>query len=298
VGAGILDRVVHRDLVIIRGVQARVEVRIPARQDSYPLAGELFLPDGEPSACVLIGSAMAVRARFYAPLARFVAEQGAAALTLDYRGMGGSRPAGSLRGFEAQFHHWGERDLAGAADFLGQRFPGKPLHFIGHSAGAQLMGLVEPKIRSALFIAAGSAYWKAYPGRARAFMAAFFHLIVPGVTLAAGYLPMSRFGQGDDVPRGVALEWARWGRDPRYAMSHAAPRGGLGYTTYAGPLRALSIADDSYAPRSAIEALLALYTSARKELRPVPAPQPIGHFGFFRQPALWPTEIAWLLSSS
>ena len=40
---------------------------------------------------------MAVRARFYAPFARYLAELGIAALIFDYRGIGASRPDGSLR---------------------------------------------------------------------------------------------------------------------------------------------------------------------------------------------------------
>jgi predicted alpha/beta hydrolase len=278
-------------------VPASLEVRIPARGDSYPLAGQLFLPQGEPRAAVLIGPAMAVRARFYAKLAEFIAAQGAAVLAIDYRGIGGSRAPGSLRGFSATFHDWGERDLNGAADFLAERFAGKPLHFVGHSAGAQLMGLIDAPIRSALFVSAGSAYWKLYRGRARAFMAAFFHAVVPAAARIRGFLPMRAFGQGDDVPRGVALEWARWGRDPRYVRSHADASGGLGFAGYQGPLRALSIEDDAYAPLPAVQGLLDLYGAAQKELRVVPAPSPLGHFGFFRRAELWPEPVAWLLGT-
>ena len=111
-------------------------VRIPARHDGFALGGELHLPDGAPRACALIAGAMAVRMRFYSPFAQFLAGQGIAALTLDYRGVGASRPQGSLKGFVAHFHEWAEKDLAAGADLLGQRFPGLPLFWIGHS-GAQ-----------------------------------------------------------------------------------------------------------------------------------------------------------------
>ena len=58
-------------------------LRIPARGDGHALAAELFLPRGPPRAAVLIAGAMAVRAAFYAPLARYLAEQGAAAGSAD-----------------------------------------------------------------------------------------------------------------------------------------------------------------------------------------------------------------------
>lgn|SRR5581483_5999989 len=272
-------------------------LRIPARGDGYPLAAELFLPQGPPKAAVLIAGAMAVRAAFYAPLARYVAEQGAAALIFDYRGIGGSRPPEPLRRFHATFHDWGERDLAGCLDHLAARFPGLPLLFIGHSAGAQLMGLAAaPPIRAALFAAAGTAYWRSYRGKGRAVLLSLWYVAFPAMLAVLGYLPMSKVGQGDDVPGGVAREWARWGRDPRYVYSHAEPRGGLGYTSYAQPLLALSIADDAYAPPTALAHLLSLYTRARKEVRTLqPGAKPIGHFGFFRRPDLWEAPVRWLL---
>ena len=273
-------------------MKASEPVRISARHDAYPLGGELFLPEGAPRAAVLIAPAMAVRQRFYAKLAAAVAGQGAAALTVDYRGIGASRPQGSLRGFSAHFHDWGERDLAGAADFLQRRFPQVPLVYIGHSAGAQLLGLVEAPVRAAIFASAGTAYWRAYRGRARAFMFAFFHLIVPAMVTLRGFLPMSTFGQGDDVPAGVALEWAKWGRHPQYVASY----GGEKYRRLGNPVRALSIEDDNYAPRTAVEGLLDLYPAAPKELLSVPGP--LGHFGFFRRPELWAPHVEWLLENA
>ena len=271
-------------------------IEIPARHDRHPLGADLFLPEGEPRACAVVAGAMAVRARFYAPFARHLAESGIAALIFDYRGIGASRPEGSLRGFEAYFHDWGEKDIGGAVDFLAGRFPGLPIHFVGHSAGSQLLGLLpDAPIASALMIASGTAWWKAYHGRARAFMLSLWYLLIPALTAVYGYLPMRLIGQGDDVPKGVAREWARWGKDPRYVFSYAEPRGGLGYTRYAGRLRMIAFDDDAYAPRAAAESLLALYTAARKEF--VLRPGPVGHFGFFRKPGLWPEQVAWLTGS-
>jgi predicted alpha/beta hydrolase len=272
-------------------------VRIPARGDGFALAAELFLPPRRPKAAVLVAGAMAVRASFYAPFAEYIASQGAAALIVDYRGIGGSRPPGSLRHFHATFHDWAERDLAGALDWLSGRVPGVPLLWAGHSAGAQLMGLVaEPAVHAALFVAAGTAYWKSYRGLPRAILALLWYAVFPVVLGIVRYLPMRRFGQGEDVPLGVAREWSVWGRDRRYVYSYAEARGGLGYERYAGPLLAVSIADDSYAPPSATEHLLSLYRRARKERWTIrPADGAIGHFGFFRRRDLWKEPVGWLL---
>jgi predicted alpha/beta hydrolase len=257
-------------------------IRFPAR-DGRLIGGELFAPEG-PRGCVLIAPAMAVPARFYSRYAEYLESLGLAALAVDYRGIGASK-SGPVKHDPATFHDWGELDLGGAVDFLLTRYPGLPLHFIGHSAGGQLMGMLpDAPIASALLIASGSAYWRGYHGRPRLVVGALFYGI-PAVVALNGYLPMRRFGQGEDVPAGVAREWAEWGRHPRYVRKYADQRGGLGYDRYTGPLRAVAFSDDSYAPKEAVQRLLELYPNARKEL--ILHPGPAGHFGFFKQASLW-----------
>src|SRR4051812_45235557 len=275
-------------------------IRIPARHDGFSLGAELHLPEAAPRACALVASAMAVRMRFYSPFAAHLAKKGIAALTLDYRGIAASRPPGPLRDFTAHFHDWAEKDLAGGADLLAQRFPGLPFFWIGHSAGGQLLGLLpDVAPRAALFVAAQSGHWRNWDGLGRAAMFAFWHGMLPVSTALAGYLPMRSFGQGENVPAGVAREWARWGRDRRYIAQYTEPRGGLGFGSYAGPVRSIAIADDNYAPRRSVQALLGLYAKARTELIDLkPNGTPIGHFGFFKQPALWDEQVRWLLTAS
>jgi predicted alpha/beta hydrolase len=107
------------------------------------------------------------------------------------------------------------------------------------------------------------------------------------------------FGQGEDLPAGVALEWARWCRHPGYLV------GALGmqeaYARFSAPMRVVAIADDRYAPPRAVEAFLAFYPNAPHKLEKVdPASaggEPIGHFGFFRErfkDTLWKDAAAWM----
>ena len=258
-------------------------IEFPAR-DGRRLGGELFEP-AAPRACAIVAGAMAVPARFYGRYAEHLSRTGIAALTVDYRGIGWSRQ-GPVRADPATFHDWGLQDLGGAVDFLVKRHPGLPLCWVGHSAGGQLMGLLEDApIASALLVSSGSAWWRAYRGKPRAIIFGLFHAAIPAVVAASGYLPMRAFRQGEDVPGGVAREWAEWGRHPRYVRKYADPRGGLGFERYAGPLRAIAFRDDAYAPPAAVEGLLSLYTRARKEL--ILHDGPAGHFGFFKQPDLW-----------
>ena len=232
---------------------------------------------------------MAVPARFYAKYAQHLSSKGLATLAVDYRGIGASMTL-PVKDDPAKFHEWGEQDLAGAADYLRITYPGLPLHFVGHSAGGQLMGLLEDvPIASALFVASGTASWRAYRGRARAVMFGLFNAVLPLTLAWKGYLPMRAVRQGEDVPQGVAAEWAEWGRHPRYVRKYADPKGGLGFERYEGPLRAVAFKDDAYAPPKAVESLLSLYSHAQKEL--IVHAGPAGHFGFFKQPGLWSEPV-------
>ena len=276
----------------------------PAR-DGYGLEGDLFRPAGPPRGAVLLAPAMGVRRRFYRPFAEYLARRGLAVLAVDPRGIGGSR-RGSLRGLAATLHGWGEDDLAGGLDALAREVPGVPLLWVGHSAGGQLLGLLDPNpVAAALLVGAQSGYWRHWPGLARAGMAVFWWLVLPALVALCGYLPMRRLGQGEDVPAGVAREWASWGRQPGYLMTYAGPRGGLGFARWRGRLRTLAVMDDRYAPPASVRALAAFYAAAEVEVvevRPADAGvRRIGHFGWFRPvfaATLWAAAAEWLLAQA
>ena len=83
------------------------EITVPA-SDGYLLAATLFLPRRAKTHAVLINSAAAVPRKIYRGFAGYLAQQGCAVLTYDYRGTGDSRPKAavgdkrkSLAGFRA-----------------------------------------------------------------------------------------------------------------------------------------------------------------------------------------------------
>jgi predicted alpha/beta hydrolase len=285
-----------------RGAPVRVQAVRFAARDGREIAGDLFRPRGTPRAVAVVAPAMGVRRSFYATFGAFLAEAGLLALSVDYRGIGDSAPA-RLRGFPARLRDWGELDLSGACDELRRQAPDVPLLWVGHSVGAQLMGLVDAPVSAAVFVAAGTGHPSLWPATARLGMGAAWWVAIPLLTAVAGRLPMKALGQGEDIPAGVAREWAEWGRHPRYVRRYADSRGGAGYARYAGPIRAYSFSDDGYAPPRAAESLLGLYSAARVEhrrLRPEDlGVERIGHFAPMRQAfarPLWSEIRDWLVS--
>lgn len=270
--------------------------------DGVSLTGDLVLPPGPPCAAVVIAPAMGVRRRYYAAFARFLARRHQlASLTIDYRGIGDSRGA-ALRRTRASLTDWGELDLAAATDELARRFGGLPLRFVGHSVGGQLMGFVpDAPFERALFVGSQSGHWRHWDGARRAGMALLWHAVIPASTFALGYLPGRALGGGEDVPGGVARQWARWGRHPDYLGVSAREREGAWFGAWRGTLRTYAIADDAYAPERAVRALAEMYSGAAREVRVI-APRDIGaraigHFGFFRErfePTLWEDAAGFL----
>jgi predicted alpha/beta hydrolase len=270
--------------------------------DGFPLAATLHGPDGGGNgAAVLIAPATGVPRGYYDKFARHLATRGFAALAIDYRGVGGSRPKDPRR-FEARLQHWGERDLAAAIDWLGRELAPRRLLFVGHSVGGQILPLAANAgaIDAALFVASQSGEWRLWGRRERPAFFFFTYVVVPAAVALFGRLPGFLLG-GEALPGRIAADWARFCRSRGYIRG-LGPHVGEAFGRFRAPLCFYSFADDRrYGPRRAVEALMDWYGSADKEHRHV-APADvgaaaIGHFGFFRERfagSLWRDAIAWL----
>jgi predicted alpha/beta hydrolase len=272
-----------------------MEVTLQAA-DGYRLGATLYRPDAANGCALQISSAAGVRQEYYAKFAAYFAARGFTVLTFDYRGIGRSLQ-GHVRQARARMQDWALLDAAAAFAFLGDR----KVHVVGHSFGGQALGLLpQPqRIAAALLVGSQSGYWKNWPLAGRAWMWPATHVALPSLARLHGYFPGSRFGFGEDLPAGVALQWASWCRHPRYLV------GALGvedvYSKVKLPVRAYAIADDPFAPLPAVEALRQLYPNARWETRRL-APREVGartlgHFGFFRErfrDSLWREAADWL----
>jgi predicted alpha/beta hydrolase len=272
-----------------------VEITLTAA-DGYRLAATLY---GEPSEkAVLVLPATGVPQGYYAKFAAWLAQRGFQALTFDYRGIGKSLH-GDVRAVRARMRDWALLDAAAAMALLLRG--NSRIEVVGHSFGGQALGLLpsRERISSALIVGSQSGYWRHWPPLGQAWMWPVTHLALPGLAHLRGYFPGSRLGFGEDLPKGVAIEWARWCRHPTYLV------GSLGvesdYAHFTAPIRAYAFTDDPFAPLRAVHALMKLYPRAPSEVRSM-APrdlgvQRVGHFGFFRESfkdTLWLEAAEWL----
>jgi predicted alpha/beta hydrolase len=112
-----------------------------------------------------------------------------------------------------------------------------------------------------------------------------------------GYFPWSRFAAGEDLPAGVALEWARWCRNRDYLLGdETLPL--QRYEAFDAPVLAYSIEDDDWGTPRAVDDMMRAYANvARRHLVPPDyGLDKLGHMGFFRKgsEAIWDEVIAWL----
>ncbi len=104
--------------------------------DNTALTAKKFTPATTIKSVVVMPAAMGVKQNFYEPFAEFLAENGIAVLSFDYRGMGESIPEQyrhSLRGFAANIIDWAEKDYNAALKTAKEWLPDVPLLVVGHS---------------------------------------------------------------------------------------------------------------------------------------------------------------------
>jgi predicted alpha/beta hydrolase len=285
-------------------------VEFPAA-DGYPLRGTYWPGPETPVAALLINAATGVAARYYSRFGDAMAERGFRVLAYDYRGIGESRPA-QLRGFRATKLDWGALDCEGALRLLHMRADGLPLYAACHSIGGFALGLAESatQVERALFVGCQYAYWRDYARHVRLPYLLRWHAFMPAVAGVLGYFPGKRLGWLEDLPQGVAFEWA-FRFDPRFHrfyrhLPHAS-RDVDGHAlerrmaAFRGKILSIADVHDEYATPAACRRLLDHFPQAERrfvqldlEREGLPT---MGHFGFFHaryRDSLWERAAEWL----
>lgn len=265
--------------------------------DGVELAATRYAAAGTPRATLVVAAATGVPMGFYRRFAQWAAAQGVSVLCFDYRGVGRSRPP-RLRGFAADFSHW-TLDIDAA---LSHALDGSavPVSVLGHSIGGFLAPAAAraPDAHRLVLVGAQSAYWRDWPQPQRWPMALLWHAAMPAVTAACGFFPGRALGLGEDLPRGVAMQWAmRPWRDP-FAAGPLRER----YARALPPLHLVAATDDVFATEAALQRVDDALGGRARRHRIEPQALGVarlGHFALFHEAgrAAWPRLLALALGT-
>jgi predicted alpha/beta hydrolase len=196
---------------------------------------------------------------------------------------------------------WARKDAAAALDFARKQIPARKLLIVAHSFGGQAVGLMpnNDQIDAMLAVASQSGDYRLWPMMRRLKLMSLWYVLSPLAVTTFGYLPAS-IGIGEDLPPGVASDWARWCRTKGFFFTEL-PDARDSFARFRGPLHMISFSDDPFAPRRAAESLLQHYSGAirtHEHISPADLQmKAIGHFAFFRdtfRDSLWTRALNWL----
>ena len=278
-------------------------ITISAR-DGHPLVGYRFAQPNAvrpPKAGVVIAAAMAVPQSFYAPFANYLAANGYAVWTFDYRGIGESRQGG-MRGVKADLTDWITLDYDAVVNVAADAYRDTPVFALGHSLGGQCAPLLPSQARLAglINVAVGSGARRHNTAVIRRTAPFLWYVLVPVLCPLFGYFPGARIGVIGDVPTGAMRQWRRWCLTPDYILS-GEPGARRAYASADFPVLGLMFEDDELLLEDGALMLQAAYRKQRVEYRLIIPAQfglkRIGHFGFFKsqcEAELWPLVTRWI----
>jgi predicted alpha/beta hydrolase len=223
----------------------------------------------------------------YSNFAIYLTENGYATVTFDYRGIGSSKPK-TLKEFDANIRDWGYKDMTGVFNWVLDNYPNDKKIIIAHSMGGQLIGLMENnhKIDQLFLISASTGYWKDMTSPYNWKVFPIWFLFIPLSTYLFGYAVSKRIKQGEDLPKGVALEWQKWCTNPNYFEEEFGKTlNPIFFDEICVPLKSIQASDDPIVNTITSNKLLKYYKNAKISIDIISPKElgvkKIGHFGFF-----------------
>lgn len=265
--------------------------------DQYILSGRFYAAQNDiEKTPVLICPATGVTKWFYHPFAQWLSEQGYAVLVFDFRGIGDSLH-GNLKDSQATIQDWGQLDIPAAIDKLIDKTGAESITLLGHSAGGQLLGITPnyKKVKNLVAVSGSTGHVKGLVGKTKILGPIMFNVIFPISTIVKGYGTTKFIGMGEDLPKGVAKQWAQFCSKPGYVIN------AIGKTIFDDyhqdinvPFTAIWSSDDEIASEVNVKDLLRLYPNAQTQMIELVPQQhghkSIGHMSMFKKSHqnLWP----------
>ncbi|MCV6628237.1 MAG: alpha/beta fold hydrolase [Flavobacteriaceae bacterium] len=266
----------------------------------YELQTSVFGPNENNNKVVVIASATGVKQRYYFDFAQYLASHKYTVYTFDYNGIG--KNPKTLKKTNTDLHHWSNSDLSSVICHAKKKHTKATITLVAHSIGGQLC-VINNKlsdIDNLLFVCSQSGYWRLYPRKHKAMMWLYWNFLIPTTTFLYGYFPAKRLGLFENLPKGVALEWRRWGNSKQYMLAHHSDQY---LKKFKGNFLGWSATKDFYAPYSGSIWLYTLFKKQASNYQHIhldqsyPKLQHLGHFGFFRiayKEKIWNPVIHWL----
>ena len=268
--------------------------------DAYQLGATVFVPT-HLKAAILIGSATGIKRRFYHSFADYLANNGYGMITFDYEGIGESKN-GDLKKSKASLVSWGKQDMSLAFSALQSEFPKVPYHLIGHSAGGQLVGLMEDatKLTSIFNFASssGSLQNMKFPFKLKAHF--FMNVFIPLNNFFFGFTKSQWVGMGEPLPKGCAQQWSEWCNSTGYVKKYIENTNiKHSYQQLACPSFWINAIDDDIAIDKNVEDMILVFPKIQvKRLKLDPNKyqlNEVGHMKFFskKNKILWQIALDW-----
>lgn len=268
--------------------------------DGYPLSALLGEPTKNNIGVIVISSATGIRKEFYINFSRFLMDHGYYVLLYDYRGIGESAPA-DMKASPIYMHEWGTQDMNAVLDYLVVEKGFTGIIWLGHSIGAQLVGLLQNRkhVRKVISVNAALGYWGYFPYPMKMIVWLLWYIIGPMLIKIYGYGEMKKIGWGENLPRNAILEWRSWCISKTYYMDFLKDNIQTDrFYNFTTPITAIYTSDDYIANDKTAPLMMQFFPNAPVKLIKLNVSKytrfKVGHTGIFRKRfelALWP----WLL---
>ena len=268
--------------------------------DGYLLGAMFGEPDKNPMGTIIISAATGVRKEFYISFARFLIHNGYRVLLYDYRGIGESAPY-DMKNSRIFLHEWGTQDMNAVLNYLVIKRGYSGIIWLGHSIGAQLVGLLENihHVRKVISVNAAVGYWGYFPFPMKLMMWLLWRVVGPVMIKVYGYGVMKKIGWGENLPPNALMEWRSWCLSKSYYTDFL--KGQIRsdrFYNFTTPITAIYTSDDYIANDKTAPLMMQFFPNAPFRLIKLEVEKytgrKVGHTGIFRkrfETALWP----WLL---
>lgn len=269
--------------------------------DGYLLSALYAKPVAQYKGTIVISPATGIKKEYYINFAMYLVQAGYNVLLYDYRGIGESAPA-QLRSFKHYMHEWGTKDMQAVLDFLTEEKKLTNIIWIGHSAGAQLVGFLKNSRHISKIISVSSAlgYWGYFPIPQKWLIWFLWKFTGPLMLIFFGYGKMKLIGWGENLPPNMLKEWRSWCLSKNY-FQHTIEKqtGKERFYDISIPLHSIYMSDDFIANDKTVPLMTNFFPNAQHFTHKIMAEefttQRVGHIGMFRKKfenSLWPLLVS------